>query len=103
VFAGLYSSRQAVAGDAEYGTLYGVPKEVYARVANPIARVFSDSVPADTLGAAQLCRQLGIRAWLVTVADSAFQDRRSWVWREPPLFANRTTRVLGCPGMSASR
>ena len=103
VFAGLYSSRQAVAGDAEYGTLYGVPREVYARVANPIARVFADSVPADTLGAAQLCRQLGIRAWLVTVADSAFQDRRSWVWREPPLFANRTTRVLGCPGMSASR
>lgn len=102
VFDGLYASRPAVAGDAEYGTLYGVPKEVYDRVADPIARVFSDSAGVSTLDAAQLCRRLGIRAWLVTVADSAFLDRRSWVWQEPPLFSNRTTRVLGCPGASAS-
>ncbi|MFL5616893.1 MAG: hypothetical protein ACJ79A_00705 [Gemmatimonadaceae bacterium] len=103
VFAGLYASRQAIAGDAEYGTLYGVPKEIYDRVANPIARVFSDSASDGTLEAAQLCRRLGIRAWLVTVADSVFHDRRSWVWREPALFSNRTTRVLGCPQMSATQ
>ena len=103
VFAGLYASRSSIAGDAEYGTLYGVPREIYDGVANPIATVFSDSVPVGALDVARLCGRLGIRAWLVTAADPVFRDRQSWVWREPPLFSNASTRVLGCPQTSASR
>jgi hypothetical protein len=103
VFSGLYASRPTIAGDAEYGTLYGVPRDVYERVADPIATVFTDSVPVGAVDVARLCGQLGIRAWLVTVADPAFRDAKSWVWREPPLFANHTTRLLGCPRTTASR
>ena len=102
VFAGLYGTRPTIAGDAEYGTLYGVPLDLYENVARPIATVFSDSVPVAPVDVARLCRRLGIRAWLVTVADSAFRDPGSWVWREQPLFSNRSTRVLGCPLTSAS-
>jgi len=102
VFAGLYGTRQAIAGDAEYGTLYGVPLDLYRNVADPIATVFSDSVPVHALDVARMCRRLDMRAWLVTVADSAFRDPGSWVWREQPLFSNRTTRVLGCPRTSDS-
>ena len=102
VFAGLYGTRPTIAGDAEYGTLYGVPRDLYTGVADPIAAVFTDSLPVDPLEVTRMCRRLGIQAWLVTVADSAFRDRGSWVWREPPLFSNRSTRVLGCPRAPAA-
>ena len=93
VVQGLYGRRAVVAGDPEYGTLYGIPQAMYDSVARPIVAAFASRAPD---GAAAVCRRYAISALLVKDADPAWRDRASWVWQARPAYANGTTRVISC-------
>lgn len=106
-YSGVYAARQLAAGDREYGTLYGISPDLYARVASPIVAAFGDPVGEVSTGAetgtpdsatiGALCRRFGITAWFVTITDPVWQQPDSWVWTLPPIFANRLARVVSCP------
>ena len=103
-YSHLYAFRQFAAADPEYATLYGVPRPLYDSLSLPIARAFGDSVAgahaaaSDSVSVAALCRQLQIRAWLVTDADPVWTQPDSWVWRTRVLAADPSARVVACPG-----
>ena len=91
----LYSERRFVSGDPGCGNVFGgdpaVCKPIVAKLDAFYAAGKSDSllevcgtVPADLLVAKD--------------TDPVWRDPASWVWTEPPVFANSYFRLFRCPG-----
>ncbi len=111
-FTGLYARRQVAVAEREYGTLYGVADELYARARGPIDTAFGNPrqipgppgspprrvypAPASWPAVAATCRRFGITAWVVTADDPVWRQADSWVWQRPPVVANPLVRVIAC-------
>jgi hypothetical protein len=96
--SGIYGQRQVVAADRYYGTLLGVPYELYHPVAAAVAPIF-ESQTIEIRDIVRLCDRFGVTALVTKDTDLAWQDPRSWVWQATPSFANRSVRVYLCEAL----
>ena len=93
--SGLYGNRQVVAADHLYGTLFGIPAEMYQPVESAVASLFeSSNVAQETIS--RICRHFGITALVVKDTDPAWTSPASSVFRQTPIFTNRSSRVFDC-------
>lgn len=93
--SGLYGNRQVAAADRLYGPLFGIPPEMYRPVSSAVSALFA----SRTVGredVSQVCRQFGITALVVKDTDPIWRHPGSWVFKETPVFNNRSTRVFDC-------
>lgn len=94
--AELYSGRQQAAAGDDCGAVFGGPRRRCEDILPRLKRLYSSQPGADTGELARTCRDLSISALLVKDTDRVWQDRSSWAWREPPLFATEFVRVIRC-------
>lgn len=82
-----------------YASIFGADaKAVTARILT-LAKVFCEALPDAQVGA--LARQNGVEAYVVTARDPVWARPESFVWREAPLFATPTVRIM--PSAPASK
>jgi hypothetical protein len=93
--SGLYGNRQVAAADRIYGTLFGIPAEMYQAVSSAVSPLFT-SQTVDNKTVSAICRRFGITALVVKDTDPIWRHPASWVFTETPIFSNRSTRVFGC-------
>jgi hypothetical protein len=93
--SGLYGNRQVAAADDVYGTLFGIPAEMYQPVFSALSVLFA-SQTVDSKDISEVCRQFGITVLVVKDTDPIWRHPASWVFTETPIFSNRSTRVFDC-------
>jgi hypothetical protein len=92
----LYAERQILAADTHCLSIFGGdPALCPALIAalNPIYPLAGQTA-LPTLDS--VCRSLPIDLIGAIDTDPAWSDRRSWVWTQPPAFANRYVRLFRC-------
>jgi hypothetical protein len=90
-YRGLYGNRQAIASDRLYGTMFGIPEDMYAPYLELVGAMFHqrdwEAVEGDAAA-------LGIDYLLVKSVDPCWRDPESWVWQRIPVYANADARVF---------
>jgi hypothetical protein len=92
----LYSIHPAAAVGADCGTEFGGRATDCAPRIRDLARIFDSAAPTSPAQLNEVCGHNGIDVLLVKDMDPVWQDRRSWVWTEQPLFANDQVRAFWC-------
>ncbi len=46
----------------------------------------------------RVCAEQRLTAMVATASDRVWSEHASWLWTRPALFANRSVRVIACPG-----
>lgn len=92
----LYSSRQAVAGDANCNAAFGGDYAACRAVFPQIAAIFNDRAAMRSREVDAVCDKFRISYLLATDADPVWGDGKGWVWRRSTLFAGSHSRLLPC-------
>jgi hypothetical protein len=93
-FGMTYSQRPTVAADRTCLTTFGGdPAQCPAVFARVEAAFPADATAATVRGA---CRSLPLNSIVVKDVDPVWNNPRSWVWTERPVYANRYIRVFQC-------
>jgi hypothetical protein len=91
IFQGLYADRNIVAGDRNCTTGFGGSAGECAPIVAELGKLFS----AQT-GLTHACQTLPADFYIVKDTDPIWNQTRSWVWNEPPVFANEFVRIFSC-------
>lgn len=92
----LYSSRQAVMGDAFCGSAFG-GDTARCRAAFPdFAKLFNDPQAVSGWNLDKFCDDYHVDLLVATNADPVWHDPHSWVWTRRELLANPSMRVVPC-------
>jgi len=99
--SGLYGNRQVVASDRYYGPQFGIRQDMFEPIFSAIAPIFTSNA-VNRADVSRLCRRFGIAALVVKDTDPIWNHPESWIFRETPVFANRSSRVFYCGPFLAS-
>jgi hypothetical protein len=88
-----YDSFQSVDAFPDCGTEFGGDVSRCPPVQDAIAKLFNQ--PGE-VNIRELCSGLSIDVLVARKTDVAWQDRKSWVWTNPPLVANSYIRAFRC-------
>ena len=90
----LYASRRTVAADLSCNASFGGdPREC----APLVARLNALYTRPASGALRQACAELPMDVVVAKDTDGVWKDRRSWVWKESPVFANGYLRLFSCP------
>jgi hypothetical protein len=93
----LYSNRQIAAAGQECLAAFGGDASLCAPMVTAANLLFPErGQPAPESSTA--CAKLGADILIVQDTDFVWSVHDSWVWREKPLYANRSVRVFACRG-----
>ena len=92
----LYSDRQMVAADETCLSTFGGNPALCPALIAALDGVYPPAGQAAPPTLDGVCRALPIDVVGALDTDPAWKDRQSWVWREPPVFANRYVRLFRC-------
>ncbi|MDQ6676576.1 MAG: hypothetical protein M3Z09_04695 [Acidobacteriota bacterium] len=90
---GLYSNRQMAQLDMATAIAFGANPAQSKEVETAIRSVFGESGANPY----HLCRLIPIDYLIARNVNAAWKDSSSWIWREKPIFQNRSVRVFRCP------
>jgi hypothetical protein len=92
----LYSGRQMVAADENCLSTFGGDPALCPALTGTLDTIYPapGQTAAPTLDS--VCSALPIDLVGAIDTDPAWSDRRSWVWTQPPVFANRYVRLFRC-------
>jgi hypothetical protein len=96
LIAHLYSTRQAVMGDAFCGSAFGGDAQNCRKEFPRIASIFNSPDAARKLSLDGLCDELHLSMLLATDADPVWRDKDSWVWTRRSLLTNPSVRAIPC-------
>ena len=96
LIAHLYSTRQAVIGDAFCGSAFGGDAQNCRKEFPRVASVFNSPDAARKLNLDGLCDELHLSLLLATDADPVWRDKDSWVWTRRSLLTNPSVRAIPC-------
>jgi len=97
LIAHLYSTRQAVMGDASCGSAFGGDIEACRKVFFRFDPVFNSPDSVEGLRLDEFCDEFQIAVLVATDVDPVWQDRKSWVWLRPDLLdGNPSMRAIAC-------
>jgi hypothetical protein len=92
----LYADRRAVAAETNCNLAFGGDREGCRPVVRRLEQLYPAAGGAALSGVGDICRSLPVDLFVAKATDPVWTDRRSWVWTETPVFANRYARVFGC-------
>src|SRR6185437_9534528 len=87
----LYASRRVAAADLTCSAVFGGSARDCAPIVDRANALYA---PGGDLHDA--CSSLRVGVVIAKDTDAVWTDRRSWVWREPPMFANSYVRLFSC-------
>lgn len=88
----LYADRRTLAADPTCNTSFGGDEKRCAPIVARLNQLYTAAV-SDTDG---VCESLPVDLVIAKDTDPAWRDRRSWVWREEPVFSSHYIRVFAC-------
>lgn len=88
-----YDSFQSVDAFPDCGTEFGGDVSECPPAQDAIANLFNKPGEANIH---EVCARLSIDVLVARKSDAAWQDRKSWVWTNPPLVANSYIRAFRC-------
>lgn len=91
-FMGLYSKRQTIASDQEYGPLFGVDLNDYKEQVAKLMPIFNGGINAQSVR--DLCSNEKIFALVIKWSDPVFNDKTSWVSELTPFYQNQFVKVF---------
>jgi hypothetical protein len=91
VSSGLYGDRRIIAGDRTCTNGFGGSSKECAPLVNVLTKVFNGQTE---LSAA--CPTLPGTLYIVKDTDPGWRRPNSWIWRQPPIFANQFVRIFSC-------
>jgi len=94
----LYASRRVAAADLTCSAVFGGSARDCAPIVDRANALYA---PGGDLHDA--CSSLRVGVVIAKDTDAVWADRRSWVWREPPMFANAYVRLFSCGATPLSR
>jgi hypothetical protein len=92
----LYSTRQAVMGDAFCGSGFGGDVDKCRQVFPAFAKVFNDPDAVRKWDLDRFCDEFKVNVLLATDADPVWKDQESWVRVRPSLLGNPSVRAIRC-------
>ncbi len=92
-FYGIYADRKTVAEDPACAAAFGGDPRECPPLVERLTGLFAGRGPESL---ESVCRSLPIDVVVAKDTDPAWNERRSWVWLDPPLFANDFVRLFGC-------
>jgi hypothetical protein len=102
LIAHLYSTRQAIMGDALCGSAFGGEPQNCRKAFPRIASAFNSPDAARRLNLDRFCDDFGVNVMVATDVDPVWKDKRSWVWVRPAFVANPSMRAIACGTASLS-
>jgi hypothetical protein len=96
IYSGNFANRQLAAEDTGCGSSFGGDPRLCRAMLPPLRILFDKPKRANTVDLAELCRLYGIDAIVVKDNDPSWQNPRSWVWKERPIYRNSFARVFAC-------
>lgn len=91
-FMGLYSQRQTLASDQEYGPLFGVDIKAYKEQVEKLKPLFTGGMNAQSVR--DFCDNEKIFALVIKWSDPVFNDKLSWVFELTPYYQNEFVKVF---------
>ena len=88
----LYADRRAVAADLSCNTSFGGDEKRCLPIVARLNALYAAAVP----GTEGVCENLPVDLVVAKDTDQAWRDRRSWVWREDPVFSSNYVRMFAC-------
>jgi hypothetical protein len=96
----LYSTRQAVMGDAFCGSGFGGDVEKCRQAFPTFAKVFNNPDAVRKWNLDNFCDEFKVNVLVATDVDPIWKDPHGWVWLRPSLFANPAMRAIHCGAAS---
>lgn len=91
-----YADRRAAAADLACNVTFGGNPPLCAPIISRLQQIYPAAGRPVSAGLAEACRGLPVDVLVVKDTDPVWADPNSWVWREPPQFANSYFRVFVC-------
>lgn len=91
-YMGLYSQRQTIASDQEYGPLFGVDYNLYKNQVAKLTPLFNGGINAQNVR--DICENEKIFALVIKWSDPVFNDKSSWVFELVPYYQNEYVKVF---------
>jgi hypothetical protein len=101
LIAHLYSTRQAVTGDDNCGSVFGGDAGQCRKAVPYFVAVFNNPDSVRNWNMDRFCNAFGVHVLVATDADSVWYDANSWVWTQPLLVANPMMRAITCGSASS--
>ena len=95
-FYGLYGNRQTVSEDTTCGTTFGGDPRECVAIMDRLTGLFSTGGDSSLPVFDAACEHLPIDIVVAKDTDQVWNDRSSWVWTRPPIFANDFVRLFAC-------
>jgi hypothetical protein len=91
IFYGLYADRPTVAGDRSCTVGFGGTPSACAPIEAQLSSLF-----AGKGDFAAVCQSLPAKFYLASDTDPVWNQPKSWVWMEKPVFKNEFVRMFAC-------
>src|SRR5262249_23511731 len=95
-FGMIYSNRPMVAASADCLTAFGGDPAQCPAIVDRLQRMFPESNALNDRAPQQTCAVLPLYCVDVKDSDAVWRDRRSWVWKERPVYSNAYVRIYRC-------
>ena len=92
----LYSDRRMVAGDDSCLSTFGGDPALCPALITTLNGIYPPPGQTASPTLESVCGTLPIDLIAASDTDPAWSDRRSWVWTQRPVFANRYVRLFRC-------
>lgn len=92
----LYSTRQAVIGEEDCGSVFGGEVTECKKAFPYIASIFNSPDAVRNWNLDGLCDAFHVNVLVATDTDPVWQDPSSWVWTRRDLLANPVMRAIQC-------
>jgi hypothetical protein len=99
----LYSTRQAVMGDAFCGSAFGGDVEKCRHAFPYVATVFNAPDAVRNWDMDRFCDDFQVNVLVATDADPVWNDPSAWVWNRPALMVNPGMRAIRCGTARSSK
>jgi len=102
LIAHLYSTRQAIMGDAFCESGFGGDLQNCRKAFPRMASAFNSPSAACSLDLDRFCDDFRVNVLVATDVDPVWWDKSSWVWTRPSLLSNPSMRAIPCGTASRS-
>ena len=92
----LYAGRQMLAADDNCLSTFGGDPALCPALITELNRIYPPAGQTAEPAIDGVCHSLPIDLIGAAGTDPAWSDRRSWVWQQPPAFANAYVRLFRC-------
>jgi hypothetical protein len=99
----LYSNRANLASDIHCGSEFGGDPKVCVPILSALKLLYPASGETGPKAFEAGCRMLPINVLIAKDTDGVWKNKTSWVWAQPPIFANDYVRMFDCQLEAPSR